>query len=1346
MSKTPINNKILKLDSLKEQLEANGLTFLTKEIDAITSYDYKLFKSTSIDLDSFRLDLIFPDLKEETIQQKVIDLVEKTKLSDLIEDISKKTKQLESIANRKIKESLDLNPFALKISRTFDNAKESKNRIDEIAFSTYKTAIPTRQLNQAKKEALKLIKAKHSNDLSQELKKEGIKVKKFDDVLFPAYITLYLENYVLDEVSPFVSPESLEFLRKNYTTVAKEENKNSKPTTATKKTSQTKNTKSKNPFLNAYVFTCGLKGKFLGVDFEVSGKLEEKKLSFATELIFGKQEQNALKIDELKSNFSFDFTDVPQAENFKENKTEVKIGLYYSNNSFYAVVQYSTSQLHLGFGEKNFLITQFDLAKQKDADYSILKTEFGLKKVFLLIQQPGALSNNHHLLTEFKEQFNIKNEDSDEPSEASSETVKVESVPFEKTSAINLNEAKFVLGAQIKNNLADESDKGLVPSIMDFIGAEQIDFYGVYKSKQEKELFLYIDKLGNPDRFFSVSDLKIKWFKKTDNTGFEGGANLTFNFNNDKDPFTIIAKAGFSTKSMYFGGEVNKPIKLSDRLTIKKAAATIGYSKKNINPITFGIAGMIEGKCIDNSKIFNLQGATSFSVLGSTVKPTLISAAVTSTGESVVLADFVYSVTGLNLSFVPMLGLLKIEDIELTKSGVKIEKDLPNSTKTSFNSNLPFKDFSISDDYTIQKIGSSSNYLVTDKVKMINYKVTNKGGINLVSQVYICTEQSTIGATTYNPGVFIAGQLGFLGQKARFLFKVGENEAKNKTFTAALTIDPINILGGLASIKYFDTKKSNTIEGPGLINLFNDKNKELSKRGPVLFCDYQGSLQTLQMVMSADISFFWGLMRHQADFRIANNQIEARVNMKFAIFNASIIFKANIEDFAKGQFYLKMDLEVESINKKLKEAADNVSRKTKEISDKLRNAQNQLTSKSNEENKLRNEIASIQRQINNLSWTKFLKIAALKIEKGLKTGKLIIITFARKALEVALDALIAVNNLTGKVVAGVIKAVAWVVEQIGNILSLDSLCLEIDTRKNSNVSNSKKILFNAEADYTILGKKRNSQLNLNIDFSKESSILSQIVDQITTDGNKFVDTSSSTTQLKAMSVTNSMATNIAYKTYSLNLLSEDLYIAPEQIEEVKEITIVDDILPIKEEQVDVKSLEIQTNEYIPLVHKRNVAIEKLYTLLVQNEFAINYLNETPDDLDDVVYWEMKKMSEEIVNFSKDNFIDELGNRFTSKKFNTEITEISTAINKEKETEEILNAKEKIAVMVNHFNEFKDVYVDSKNEFYEDAKVTLKDEEIDSIKTVKQLRRVFIKYFNDFMLEVDDKFITDYKLS
>lgn len=1306
-------NESLDIKSIIEKLSDYKLDFLKDRIESIKEYDFSILQSTSVNLNSFILDINFPEINDIILNDEISKLFSNAKIEDIVSDIAKQQKKLNSIINRKNDIEKDIMPFALKISKTFEKENDVKNSINEIVFSAYKIALPNSIIEDKKQVWVDDFLKIHVNELEVNLFKHQINNVDFTNKLLPAYLILHLENYVLDLISDGLKIDTLEFLKTKYSTIASGKYVD-KTSTLVKKDLKPKNTKSTNPFLVSYVFNCELKGKFLDIDFEVSGKFENKKLSFASEFIFNKQDQKALSVEQLKSNFNFDLTFTPSVETTDE-ENEVVVKLFYSDNSYYAIVQYSSYQIHVGIGEKKFLITQFDVSKQKSDAYSILKDEFGLNKVFLLIQDPGALSENNKLLEDFIKEFNITIEEEGEEDviETPREEFKVDKNPFEKSSSIKLQDAKFALAAQISNDLDSEVEKGLVPSIMDFIGAEQIDFYGVYKDGNgqgtQQEFFLCIDKIGNPDRFFSVSNFSINWFKKPDNTGFVGRADLNFKIDDNSEPFTVGAVAGFSKKSMYFGAELKRDISFSGGLVLKNVAATIGYSRRT-RSATFGIAGMIEGNCIGDEDKFNLQGATSFSVLGNTIRPTLLAAAATSTSDDgVTLADFIYGTTTLNLSFVPTLGLLKIQDIELTQvksnspkvivedlnlteivsieDQIKYEADI-NSNKeaiiANFNKVIPIKDFRINEEYSITEIGKSKNYLVTDKSRMIHYKITNTGGINLVSQFYACIEETTIGSTTYSPGLFVAGQLNFLGQEAKFIFDVNQ---ENKTFTAALTISPIKILGGLLEFKYFENNKFEKIKTPESLQLFSDEDKPADKRGPVMFCSYGGSLDSLKMYINADLSLFWGFSKLQTELKVADSKIEAYVNYKFAIFTTSLIYKADVNTFGNGNFYLKLDLEVESLNKKLKDLADQTRKAADDAKAKLDASTKDLINKEAQRNRIYKDIEYINKEIDRLKGLKnVFKRAALRIEKGIKYVEYGVICLAVKVLEGAVTVLKAAITVGSSVVGGVLDAAAWVVEKIGQIFSIDSLILELDYRVKNDAHGNKSVKFKAEADYTILGHKANPKLDLEINFSKD--IFGQILDQL----------SNKAKTIKEEIDQNNGVLPEKYRRDEIKLpISKD-----EKIE--------NSVAPTLSENENI--IESTTE----VIQKHNQAIDSLYTLLVENDFVKEYIDKGPSDSDDIVFWEMTAMRERIETLPKESFVQQLNNVFTGNTFQSKKVSLDSYDGNDELSRAIQTMSKQIDQLSNSLNKPKD------QKIVDLAKVS----------SEKQIRREFVKYFNDYM--------------
>lgn len=97
----------LKFPDLKDQLEIEKTSF--KELEMLMDESFKLNEEIRNDLNALKMDQVNSDLSEWEKQQKINEIVEKRKtLEDVIEEISKKNKELDNFKNSFSEEKADI--------------------------------------------------------------------------------------------------------------------------------------------------------------------------------------------------------------------------------------------------------------------------------------------------------------------------------------------------------------------------------------------------------------------------------------------------------------------------------------------------------------------------------------------------------------------------------------------------------------------------------------------------------------------------------------------------------------------------------------------------------------------------------------------------------------------------------------------------------------------------------------------------------------------------------------------------------------------------------------------------------------------------------------------------------------------------------------------------------------------------------------------------------------------------------------------------------------------------------------------------------------------------------------
>jgi hypothetical protein len=562
--------------------------------------------------------------------------------------------------------------------------------------------------------------------------------------------------------------------------------------------------------------------------------------------------------------------------------------------------------------------------------------------------------------------------------------------------------------------------------------------------------------------------------------------NLSFGLQKSSNSFCCIAAGTFIFKldNNNIGFRLSGAV--SNKLFVLSAASLSGTelplnSRLSFSDLALSI-GVVGGKVsfgmIGRLKTSNLSIFAGFAI--SPPKISLLTAAITSTTGRVSLSDLITEIADIQWDPVQYLDCIAVSDFELGDVKLSDDKvkfsDFPSdnkkvdfqekktqvetSVKANFNRVID-KSLAISSECELTPLGEMQ-FILTDKGTMRHYRIDSAGRISLNCQIYICTQAIQLGSYKMPVGFFMCGTLEFFSVKARFLFQV----EKGKSLVALVQIREINILGGMFTLS--GSKKPLPIQ-PIDGGLAGSLVKQGAANDLVMYLNVQKDKGELTCYLSARITI---LKIFEFDSFVVIKDRMALINVEYSLYGFKVIIslQGGAKDFATSGFKASISFDTSGFSDLLKEAQEELKKAIEEVASSIKKAEEDLcraqSSVSNLDRQIRDFDAKIARSRDYIRsakwyqvWKKIAGAAEIVAYEIAKAGIRVAIGVAYAALEVAKTAL----NLGGVVVGTVLKSLAYLLEQITNLLWINSFKLGIEVSPST-----QKIL--AELNLTVLGK------------------------------------------------------------------------------------------------------------------------------------------------------------------------------------------------------------------------------------------------------------------------------------
>lgn len=803
-------------------------------------------------------------------------------------------------------------------------------------------------------------------------------------------------------------------------------------------------------------------------------------------------------------------------EDLENNKDQI-LSFTLSKDGKSIVIWFEASSIKIGLGlrAKEFFYIGFEVTKNKEGNYEPANAVdealqfLRINKVNLLYKKDAA--------TQVDYDFSEKHTNSE---------LKL----FNKNFLKNYN---LIVGASVNLNEIDA-----FKAISSSFNLKTIDGYVAVNTKKKgvAAITLNIDEVG--DEAFKVKDFNLSAFvnKGSKDFGFSIGGTMIFKLDDEKKANSTLSVTSYgkiTTTGFYISASMDNDftIKLTDSLSLKELGVMVGYD--TVTQLAIGF----QGRVISNTGATSasLFAATQLNVFPKFVKVNMFSLAIAPSGNDLVhLSELFSNMFGIpTVCFPPAFHLISIGDILVKNGDTKSFQNLVSSINLSKKIDKPtvvkqnevaeyiqvkekvvnyFNDY-IEDDLNIntsdlenvsivplESANSRNNYLITDHVRKIHYKIDFNGNLFLNSQFYFCINPVTIGGNEYKSGMFAAVLISILGQEVKFLVRI--DDAFN--LEAYATMSPVNLAG--------------------LLTISASKNKDKYSNNQVL--EKNNGLFKQVMLSNANQTFGPELYLRMGKPANANSPFEFKTHGNITLLH---LFEADayvhlgdqmVVDFAckilnanlnvhfvskeTNDYYLtefELAFQTQDFSKVIKEVQNSISQSVGNTQQKLKDAKSKLKE---EEDRLywqrENAKKEAQDRYNRMSkWDKFWYDFGNFIQDAVNA----VGSVARSFTQVVIDVVGYAIEIGGWAFNRLLDAVDAIVSLIGKVISLNKLFISAKAQVNK-VNPSLSFELKSAINLSLFGRNIDESFNFNFDFKPNADLFKAISTSLTDKVSKLI--------------------------------------------------------------------------------------------------------------------------------------------------------------------------------------------------------------------------------------------------